>query len=151
MIEQAELIRLEKSIEGTFGVLRLDGQVFCVTLEPPDNNNSVNTSCIPPGRYSCRRVESPRFGTTFEVTDVPGRSHILLHPGNVAGDTRGCVLLGKHFGFLRGNRAVLNSGKTFAQFMEQSHTSEEFPFVVKEMVEESSAFINKEAAWTISA
>lgn len=135
MVEKAELIRLEKGYDGTFGVLRLDGQVFCVTLEPPDRGNAANVSCIPAGRYACRRVESPRFGVTYEVTGVPGRSHILLHPGNLTEDTHGCVLLGKHFGLLRGDRAVLNSGRTFTEFMERCHDAEGFPFVIEELCE----------------
>ena len=49
MIEKAEIVRLEKSADGTFGVLRLDGKVFCVTLELPDRGNKVNVSCIPVG------------------------------------------------------------------------------------------------------
>lgn len=115
---RADIIRLETGAEGTFGVLRMDGRVFCVTLEPPDRDNRRNASCIPAGEYVCRRVESPRYGVTFEVTGVPGRSNILFHPGNVSGDTRGCVLLGNHFGLLRGDRGVLNSGRTFARFMD---------------------------------
>ncbi len=143
MINKAELIRLEKSNEGTFGVLRLDGQVFCVTLEPPDEDNAVNISCIPQGEYVCRRVDSPRYGATFEIDGVPGRTHILLHPGNVSGDTRGCVLLGRHFGLLRGDRAVLNSGRTFADFMKRSNGAEVFPFTVNEACEDG--------IWKISA
>jgi len=133
MIEQAELIRLEQGEEGTFGVLRIDGQVYCVTLEPPDKDNQANISCIPEGKYTCRRVQSPRYGNTFEVCDVPGRSHILLHPGNIVGDTKGCVLLGRHFGLLRGDRAVLNSGNTFAEFMKRTEGGDEFPFIVQEV------------------
>lgn len=140
MIERAELMRLETGAEGTFGVLRLDGKVFCVTLEPPDRDNVANVSCIPEGRYVCRRVESLRFGDTFEVTDVPGRTHILLHPGNVTDDTQGCVLLGRQFGLLRGDRAVLNSSRTFADFMEQCGDAEEFDFTV--------AAVHEEGVWT---
>ncbi len=84
----------------------------------------------------CRRVESPRFGYTYEVTAVPGRSHILLHPGNVVGDTQGCILLGRHFGLLRGDRAVLNSGQTFAGFMEECGGADSFPFIVENIYKE---------------
>lgn len=147
MIERAELIRLEKSGDGTFGVLRLNGQVFCVTLEPPDKDNVRNQSCIPAGHYQCRRVDSPRFGATYEVLSVPGRTHILLHPGNVADDTKGCVLLGRHFGFLCGGRAVLNSGRTFGEFMERCGGTEVFPLVI----EEAYSGMDKEDAWTVSA
>lgn len=150
MIEKVELIRLEKGASGTFGVLRLDGNVFCVTLEPPDDGNVRNESCIPVGVYRCRRIDSPRFGSTFEVEDVPGRSHILFHPGNVKGDTRGCVLLGKYFGLLRGDRAVLNSGRTFNRFMEQCLDVESFSFVIDEMCQDESDGMRKEGSWKIS-
>lgn len=126
MIQQAELIRLEKSDEGTFGVLKLDGKVYCVTLEPEDKDNAQGVSCIPEGTYRCKRVDSPRFGNTFEITNVPGRSHILLHPGNLEDDTQGCVLLGKHFGFLRHKRGVMNSGATFKAFMIGTADQDEF-------------------------
>lgn len=132
MIKNMELIRLEKGDEGTFGVLRLDGQVFCVTLEPPDRGNLRDLSCIPAGRYRCRRVASPRFGDTFEVTGVPGRSHILLHPGNTAADTSGCVLLGREFGDLAGRRGVLRSGKTFARLMDRCAGQDRFDFTISE-------------------
>lgn len=143
MVESAELIRLETGADGTFGVLRLDGKVFCVTLEPPSLENAVNVSCIPVGQYRCRRVQSPRFGETFEVADVPGRTHILLHPGNVTDDTQGCVLLGRHFGLLRGDRAVLNSGRTFDDFMDRCHGAEEFVLTVEA--------VHEEGAWTTFA
>lgn len=132
MIENVDILRIEQGEEGTFGVLRINGRAWCVTLEPPDAGNVRDISCIPVGRYRCRRVESRRFGDTFEITDVPGRSHILLHPGNVVSDTRGCVLLARQFGSLRGDRAVLNSGRTFASFMEYMADVEEFPLVVTE-------------------
>ncbi|QJB56163.1 DUF5675 family protein [Pseudodesulfovibrio sp. zrk46] len=131
MVNKVELLRLERSGEGTFGVLRVDERVFCVTLEPPDRGNKVNVSCIPAGEYQCRRVDSPRFGRTFEVKGVPGRSHILLHSGNMVEDTSGCVLLGSRFGLLRGNRAVLESGRAFSGFMEKCSGVEVFPFVVE--------------------
>jgi len=33
------IIRLEESDQGTFGALLIDGQVFCVTLRPCENEN----------------------------------------------------------------------------------------------------------------
>lgn len=113
-----ELIRLEESQAGTFGVLRVNKEVFCLTLEPRDELNAPTRSSIPAQQYLCRRVESPKFGETFEVTDVPGRSHVLFHAGNVAHDTQGCILLGATWGKLKENRAVLNSGDTFRRFLD---------------------------------
>lgn len=112
-----ELIRLEESEAGTFGILRIDKEVFCATLEPADRENEVNRSSIPAQQYMCKPVESPTHGGTFEVTNVPGRTHILFHAGNVVDHTQGCIILGQHFGKLHDQRAVLNSGHTFQQFL----------------------------------
>ena len=131
-MQSVELIRLEKGGQGTFGVLRLDGEVFCVTLEPPERGNLTDISCIPAGRYRCRRVVSPRFGETFEVTGVPGRSQILVHAGNLAADTRGCVLVGRRYGVLGSERAVLESKATFAEFMDRCRGADDFEFRVED-------------------
>jgi hypothetical protein len=113
-----EIIRIDQSNRfGTFGVLRIDKVAFCVTLEPRDNLNRVNRSSIPAGQYEMRGVSSERFGETFEVLSVPGRTGILFHAGNVVEDTSGCILIGQHFGKLAEDRAILNSGETFRKFV----------------------------------
>jgi hypothetical protein len=134
MVEAAEIIRLEKGADGTFGVLRFDGKVFCATLELPDRNNEVNISCIPAGSYLCKRVDSPAFGRTFEISGVSGRSHILFHAGNVPSDTQGCVLLGRCFGSLDGDRGVLQSGLAVGKFLERCSDLESFKLNIKEEV-----------------
>ncbi len=114
-----ELIRLEENADfGTFGVLRINKQVFCVTLEPADLENARGRSSIPAQQYRLKRVFSERFGETFEVCDVPGRDFIRFHPGNEIDDTEGCILLAQHFGTLKAVRAVLNSGRAFQAFMD---------------------------------
>ncbi len=130
-----ELLRVEEDDRyGTFGILRIAKQLFCVTLEPSDRLNAPNISSIPAQQYICRRVNSPKFGQTFEITNIPGRSHVLFHPGNRIDDTLGCVILAQHVGKLRGNRAVLNSGATFEAFMGlmKREGITEFHFTVKE-------------------
>ena len=113
-----ELIRLEENFKyGTFGVLRINKTVFCVTLEPADLENLIGRSSIPAQQYRLRRVFSSSFVETFEVCDVPGRTRIRLHPGNRVRDTEGCIILAQHVGKLMGDRAVLNSGHTFREFM----------------------------------
>ena len=134
MQKQVDLIRIEEDPEsGTFGVLRVDGEAFCVTLEPPDLDNQQNISNIPPGGYICQRVRSPRFGETFEVMNVPGRSHVFFHAGNIARHTHGCVLLAQYYGKLKGDRAVLNSGATFRAFMARFQTEQEFALSISEV------------------
>lgn len=131
-MDKVDVVRLEKGAEGTFGVLRLNERVLCVTLEPPDRDNQPDKSCIPVGEYLCNRVDSPSFGRTYEVTDVPGRSHILFHSGNVVSDTRGCVLLGRNFGFLDGSRGVMQSRSAFREFLDKLHGQSSFVVRVEE-------------------
>ena len=66
------------------------------TLERAWHNNERRVSCIPEGKYVCKRIISPKFGETYEICDVENRSHILFHAGNYTKDSLGCVLLGKN-------------------------------------------------------
>ena len=126
------LLRTEESSRGTFGVLIICSQTFCVTLEPSDKLNKQNVSSIPAQQYQCLRIYSPQFGETFEIVDVPNRSHVLFHAGNILRHTSGCVLLAQHFGKIRGKRAILNSGRTFKKFMGIMKTVDVFNLTIKE-------------------
>jgi len=129
---KVQLVRVEQSEHGTFGVLKIEGVAFCVTLEPEDRSNQVLVSCIPAGAYICERIASPKFGETFEITDVRGRSHILFHAGNTKTDTQGCIMLAQYFGKLRGDRAILNSGHTFREFMAELTGRDRFLLAISE-------------------
>ena len=115
---QVRLTRLSSNPnEGTFGALVMGGSPVCLTLEPYWRENKRNISSIPSGQYICKRVESPTYGTTFEVTNIEGRDDVLFHWGNRDNNTRGCILLGEEFGFLYGDQAVLSSKRAFLEFM----------------------------------
>lgn len=116
-----ELIRLEVSSQGTIGILKFNKEVFCFTIEPPDKSNARNISSIPPGQYLCTTFTSKRHGDTYILDEVYGRTGILFHAGNTVGNTSGCILLGSKVGKLKENRAVLNSGKTFFDFIEKAN------------------------------
>ncbi len=90
------LERILRNDDGTFGRLIFDGLPRVLhTLEEEWLDNEVGESSIPAGTYICRRTIYYRYGyETFEVTDVPSRSHILFHPGNTEEDTQGCILVG---------------------------------------------------------
>ena len=103
-----------------------------MTLEPPDRENERNVSSIPTGQYICKPWDSSKYGKTWHVADVYKRSGILFHPGNFVGHTQGCILLGSEVGKLKGNRAVLNSGKTFMKFLEALTGRDEFHLTVTE-------------------
>ena len=129
-----ELIRLEENDQfGTFGILKINKQVFCVTLEPSDKLNAPSVSSIPAQQYHCERIISPKYGETYEVMKVPGRTNVLFHSGNVMGDTQGCILLAQHFGKLNYNRAILNSGITFKKFINTLNGKDRVHLTIKEV------------------
>jgi len=98
-----ELIRFGLFKDRTIGRLIYEGDVF-YTVEKPWLDNQQNISCIPTGIYQLGRVNSPKFGpATWEVKNVPNRSHILIHAGNTAHDVIGCLAVGMGvFGQLQG-------------------------------------------------
>jgi hypothetical protein len=136
----ARIVRVEQAPAGTFGVFLLNNQAFAVTLELPWAGNQPQISCIPIGKYTCRRRKSVLVASitkgiwdnTFEVMDVPGRTAVLFHAGNTITDTHGCVLLAQYFGKLRGDRAVLNSGATFNEFMLMTRNVDILPLEIVE-------------------
>lgn len=64
------------------------------TLELPWKNNENNVSRIPAGVYPCALRHSIKHGWHLHVQNVPGRSYILIHPGNYYYELRGCTLPG---------------------------------------------------------
>lgn len=129
-----ELIRLEENHDfGTFSILKINKKVFCVGLEPADLLNAPFISSIPAQQYTCKRVNSHKYGPTWEVERVPGRLAILFHAGNVVENTEGCIILAEHFGKLRGDRAVLNSGVTFKNFMRVTNNSVKLHLTIREV------------------
>jgi hypothetical protein len=116
--------RLRRSDQGTEGRLSAPGlQFYCPCLELPWRDNRTCVSCIPPGTYPVAWRESRRW-KAFHIRNVPGRSYILIHSGNYAGDVakgwkthvQGCVLLGSKFGCLNGQRAILASRPMVRRF-----------------------------------
>lgn len=117
---KVDIIRVHSSRAGTFGVLNIEGMPIAVTGEQDWEENKRNVSCIPAGQYLCKRVDSPKFGDTFEVLDVPGRTYILFHSGNLPlEDSQGCILVAEQFEPLNGKPAVLSSRKGYGEFMER--------------------------------
>lgn len=105
------LRRLERGADGTFGVLFINKKMFCTTLEP-SNGHEIAT-----GVYKCFSFNSPKFGMTIRV-EVPSRTNILFHPGNVKDDSDGCILLGKS-GTSKSikQRGVYDSRNTLTDFL----------------------------------
>lgn len=119
------LNRFAKSNQGTFGIWACPAFGFsCFSLELPWRNNATGISCIPTDTYIVKSRWSKKYGWHFHITNVKGRSWILLHSGNFAGDetlgyrthSHGCILLGKTKGLLQGQQAILNSRITVRKF-----------------------------------
>ena len=126
---RARIVRLEDSDQGAIGVLLIDKEIFCFTLEP--DRNDRGRLHIPQGCYHCQRFSGTKWKDTFEIL-VPGHTAVLFHAGNTEADTLGCVLLGATVGKLKGQRAVLNSGDTFKRFLEVTKDVKEFPLFVED-------------------
>jgi len=126
---KARIIRLEQTSQGALGVLLLDGEIFCFTLEP--DAKEPDKLYIFPGVYRCRRFHGMKWPNTFEII-VAGHSAVLFHAGNTEADTLGCVLLGATTGKLKGQRAVLNSGATFQAFLNITKDLDEFVLLVED-------------------
>ena len=130
-MKQIFLRRIAMSDKGTFGALVEDKVPFAVTLEPPDKNNQKDISCIPEGSYLCKRVNSPKYGDTFEIMSVDDRDNILFHWGNWLKNTLGCVLTGEEFKEIMGKPAIAMSKTAFKRFMRNMKGINEFALTVQ--------------------
>lgn len=79
------------------------------SLELPWKDNKRNISCIPAGTYSAYKWISPTHGKCIRLSGVPGRTNILIHPGNRVSETRGCIFPGKDLGYFDGETGVIFS------------------------------------------
>ncbi|MEI3442195.1 DUF5675 family protein [Phocaeicola massiliensis] len=94
--------RLWKKPAYTVGRLFVDGKFFCNTLEDTvrdlSNEKKVyGKTAIPYGEYKVVYNWSPKFGRNLpRLLNVPAFEGILIHPGNTADDSAGCILVGKN-------------------------------------------------------
>lgn len=82
----------------TIGSLSIDGQYFCDTLEDAVRQVKVyGKTAIPFGTYNIILNVSPHFGRILpRLIDVPQFEGVLIHRGNTAEDTAGCILVGEN-------------------------------------------------------
>lgn len=114
------LKRIAKTQEYTIGKLYINGEQFSDTLEDRDRGLTADMSieqirqkkiygntAIPTGTYIIdMSTVSPKFrdrvwakpyeGKIPRLQNVPGFEGVLIHPGNTAGDTLGCILVGNN-------------------------------------------------------
>lgn len=135
MMERILLLRDKMSDDGSFGTIvtpffTVTGNPWaCQTLELPWLDNEPCFSCIPEGVYPCIWYMSRNFGGVYLVQNVDGRSGILTHSGNLAGNRKlgrkshslGCILLGKYRAFFKevGQMGVALSKPTCNEFFQK--------------------------------
>lgn len=114
------LKRIARRETYTIGHLYIDGKYFCDTCEDTDRGlrqdlpQPVNramkrqgVTAIPVGRYRVTlKVKSPRFSKSAKydfckgflprLINVPAFEGVLIHIGNTARDTEGCILVGRN-------------------------------------------------------
>lgn len=110
-----------KSSEGyTAGMLAINGELF-YTIERPWLGNQSNVSCIPAGIYSVgflAKSGSGRYRNVWHIQNVPGRYGVLVHKGNLASHSKGCIILGSKPGKLGGKQAVLSSATAMRRLVQ---------------------------------
>ena len=133
------LRRIARKDTYTIGRLYVDGEYFCDTIEDKDRGLSQDLpltinkrlkkqgmTAIPVGRYRITLdVRSPRFsqkaayksinGKLPRLINVPAFEGVLIHIGNTAKDTEGCILVGQNTQVGK----VLNSAQTFWRLYER--------------------------------
>lgn len=87
----------------TIGTLYVDGARFCDTLEDRVRDLAggeakvPGKTAIPKGRYKVIVNRSPKFGRDLpRLLDVPQFEGVLIHRGNTAADSAGCILVGEN-------------------------------------------------------
>ena len=102
--------RTAKRAEYTIGKMYIDGVYFCDTLEDKDRGLTqdmplseiqrikvMHETAIPAGTYKVIVNMSPAKGRLLpRLLDIPGFEGILIHRGNTAADSSGCIIVGEN-------------------------------------------------------
>lgn len=105
------LKRIAKRDTYTIGQLYIDGQYWCDTLEDRVRDLSkerkvAGETAIPAGTYDVVVNISPKFKRLLpRLLSVPHFEGVLIHRGNTAADSAGCILVGEN----KAKGKVLNS------------------------------------------
>ena len=101
-----ELKRFKSDPDGTLGILSVDGDFRCFTLEdPPQEEKIPGNTCIPAGTYPLdlrtNGGMTQRYAKKYEhhrgmlwLRGVPDFQFVYIHIGNTVKDTSGCILVG---------------------------------------------------------
>lgn len=137
-----DLLRLDRTAHtpwGTLGTLRMEDGTAFPTIEPIWEHNAVGKSCIPSGEYLLAmrssqmvyRTSGNEFSRGWEVTGVPNRDLIMIHPGNWASDSNGCILVGRSHAVIQGKPGVTASRAAFKDLMNRLSKRDQWRLAVR--------------------
>lgn len=134
-----KVVRQVFTDKSTIGSLYVNDVFFCYTLEDKDRgldqSQSVFTiqakklfgiTAIPYGKYPLIVNKSPKFGRLLpRLQGIKGFDGVLIHRGNSAEHSHGCILVG----YKKGNDCIMESTKAEADLItilqrESTHTIE---------------------------
>lgn len=101
-----DLNRFTEIKDATIGILTIDGQFECFTLEDVERKKKISAvTAIPCGTYPVKLTKSKKFSERYKlkglselvplVDCVPGYTGIRIHIGKNAGWSEGCILVGR--------------------------------------------------------
>lgn len=101
----------------TIGDLYIDDTWFSNTLEDAVRDTKIyGETAIPKGEYKVVVTLSPRFRRYLpRLINVPQFEGVLIHRGNTAADTHGCILVGQN----KVKGMVVNSAPTEIELMKR--------------------------------
>ncbi len=114
----------------THGDITRDDLPQCISLEdeireiegvPVEEWKIPGKTAIPAGTYDLKITWSNRFQKMMpQLMNVPGFEGIRIHPGNVATDTEGCILVGTS----RSGESILHSRDAYTALLQALDASD---------------------------
>lgn len=122
----------------TIGKMYMPSGAVFDTIELPWVENKTNVSCIPEGTYELSkrasgvvmRTSKGKYQAGWEVTNVLGRTYIMIHIGNTTSDFAGCIGIGQGLGVVKGQWAILNSSVSFNKFMSEMDQHKKWEMII---------------------
>lgn len=108
-----------------------------LTLELPNKHNNTNISSIPAGSYKAEVITRTNGKKAIYIKNVPGRSEILIHPGNYYTDILGCIIPGQYLNDINNDGVcdVINSTYTMNNILNLCPDEGiEFDVIIKKVV-----------------
>lgn len=124
-----KVVRETKNEICTIGKLYINDVFFCYTLEDKDRGLKQSDSllfinakkvfgltAIPTGLYKLIVNQSPKFKRLLpRILDIKGFDGVLLHRGNSASDSLGCILIG----YKKGENSIFESTKAESDLVDK--------------------------------